>query len=193
MAFPNDQLFLDRFIAFNKGRYIDEPAFVSKLDTLTLETIEFSNFRKVEVEPGVIAHLVDVNSTGVLTGVDQQYLPADYTKNGPASLEEPDPVAMDELERKGVQGIFFLGLSPEDTVGAVLVYNGNKTLENIKAIVKEKCLFELTDADITIDEDLTLVTIDSRTIGGVLQVVEGLYDDIPRFNGQFRYDGTISY
>jgi len=193
MAFPNDQLFLDRFIAFNKRRYVDEPAFVSKLNSLTLDTIQFSNFRKVEIEPGVVAHLVDVDSAGILTGDGQQYLPADYVKNGPAELEEPDPVAMDALERKGVQGIFFLGVSPEDTVGAVLVYNGKKTPENIKAIVMEKCYFELTDADITIDEDLTLVTIDSRTIGGVLQVVEGLYDDIPRYNGQFRYDGTISY
>jgi hypothetical protein len=193
MAFPNDQLFLDRFIAFNKTRYIDEPNFVSKLNALTLDTIQFSNFRKVEIEPGVMAHLVDVDAANVLTGDDQQYFPADYAKNGPALLEEPDPVAMDELERKGVQGIFFLGLSPEDTVGAVLVYNGSKTPENIKAIVKEKCLFELTDADIQIDAGLTLVTIDSRTIGGVLQVVEGLYDDVPRFNGQFRYDGTISY
>ena len=193
MAFPNDQLFLDRFIAFNKGRYADEPSFVAKLNSLTLDTIEFSNFRKMEVQPGVIAHLVDVDSAGILTGDAQQYLPADYVENGPAELEEPDPVAMDALERKGVQGIFFLGVSPEDTVGAVLVYNGKKSLENIKAIVKEKCYFDLTDADITVSEDLTLVTIDSHTIGGVLQVVEGLYDDIPRFNGQFRYDGTISY
>lgn len=193
MSFPNDQLFLNRFVSFNKNRYQSEPDFVAKLDTLTLETIQFSNFRKVEVEPGVAAHLVDVEAAGVLTGDGQQYLPADYTKNGPAALEEEDPVAMDELEIKGVQGIFFLGVSAEETVGAVLVYNGKKTLENIKTLVKEKCYFDLTDEDITVSEDLTLVTIDSRTIGGILQVVEGLYDDIPRYNGQFRYDGTISY
>lgn len=193
MAFPNDQLFLDRFIAFNKQRYADEPEFVARLQALTLSTIAFSNFRAVEVEPGVTAHFFDVDSANLLTGDDQQYLPADYAKNGTAELVEPDPVEQSVLERKSTQGIYFLGVSAEDSVGAVLVYNGQKTVENIKTLVKENCYFELTDEEIVVNEGMTMVTIDSRTIGGILQVVEGLYDDLPRFNGQFRYDGTISY
>jgi len=193
MAFPNDQLFLDRFISYNKERYKDEPTFVQALSALTLSTISFTNFRKVDVGGGQFAHLVDVDSPGLLTGDDQQYLPADYVENGPAQMEEPDPVDLETLKRKGVQGIYFLGVSAEETVGAVLVYNGQKTVENIKALVKEHCYFELADDEITVDQDVTFVTIDSRTITGVVQVVESLYDDVPRFNGQFRYDGTISY
>ena len=193
MAFPNDQLFLNRFIAFNKSRYADNPDFVAQLNALTLDKISFTNFRTVEVEPGVIAHLYDVDSPNLLTGDDQRYLPADYVKNGTAQLAEPDPVELSVLQAKAVQGIFFLGTGPEDSVGAVLVYNGFRTAENIKALVKENCFFELAGSDIVVNEDLTLVTIDSPTIGGILQVVEGLYDDVPRFNGQYRYDGTISY
>lgn len=193
MAFANDQLFLNRFIAFNKQRYEGDPEFVSKLDGLTLSTINFSNFRVEEVEPGVTAHFFDVDSPQLLTGDNQQYLPADYAVNGTAQMAEPDPVELTDLQRKGVQGIYFLGVSAEDKVGAVLVYNGQKTVQNIKDLVKENCYFELTDEEIAVDEGLTLVTIDSHTIGGILQVVESLYDDVPRYNGQFRYDGTISY
>lgn len=193
MAFPNDQLFLDRFVAYNKRRYKDDPVFVDKLNALTLQTIQFSNFRKVELENGVTAHLVDVNSENILHGVNQKYIPADFVKHGPAELEEKDPLSKDDLERKGVQGIYFLGVGADDNVGAVLVYNGSKNLENIKALVMEKCYFELTDEDIKVSEDLTLVTIDSKTIVGVLQVVESLYDDSPRYNGQYSYNGTLSY
>lgn len=193
MAFPNDQLFLDRFIAFNKRRYADEPEFVEKLNNLSLQNTIFSNFRELEVEPGVIARVVDVDVANVLTGDDQQYLPADYVKDGTAELQEPDPLSLAELKQKGTPGIYFLGVSAEETVGAVLVYNGKLTVETIKTLVKENCYFDLADEDIEVNEDRTLVTLDSRTIVGVLQVVEGLYDDIPRYNGQFRYDGTISY
>lgn len=191
MALPNDQLFLDRFIAFNTNRYKDEQRIVDVLTSLTLDNIEFSNFRKVTLESGDVRHLVDVDSTSKLTGDDQEYTPADYVKNKTATLVEPDPLELDALKRKGVQGIYFLGLSAEETVGAVLVYNGSKTIENIKAQIKEKCLYELSDSDIIVAEDLTFVTIDSRTITGVVEVVESLYDDIPRYNGQFRADGTI--
>lgn len=190
MALPNDKLFLDRFIAYNTDRYKDEQHIVDVLSGLTLDNIAFSNYRKVTLESGESRHLVDVDHIQ-LTGDDQEYTPADYAKNEVATLVEPDPLELDALKQKGVQGIYFLGLSAEETVGAVLVYNGSKTIENIKAQIKEKCLYDLSDSDITVAEDLTFVTIDSRTIIGIVQVVEGLYDDIPRYNGQFRADGSI--
>lgn len=192
MALPNQQLFLDRFIAFNKRRYSDDPQFVAELSALTLDKITFSNFREVELGGGVTAHYFDVDSA-TFEGVDQRFLPADYAKNGPAQLEDETPMLKEDLETKTVQGIYFLGTSEADSVGAVLVLNGQVNPTNIKAIVKEKCFFDLKDEEITVSEDLTTVTIDSQTIEGVLQVVECLYDGLARFNGQYRYNGEITY
>jgi len=193
MAFPNDELFLERFIAYNIRRYSSDPEFVAKLQTLTLTNTTFFNFRKVQLATGGVAHYVDVNSPGILEGIDQQYLPADYTKHGPSEIEDEVPFLKEDLEVKTVQGVYFLGTSKEDSVGAVVMLNGHVNAAELKALVKEKCLFVLQDNEIVVSNDMTYVTIDSRTINGVLKVVESLYDGVPRYNGVFRHDGTITY
>lgn len=193
MAFPIDQLFLDRFIAYNKVRYKDEPSFVAKLESLTLQTIQFTNFRKEDTGDGKSAHLVDVNSPGILTGVNQKYLPARYGIDGVAELQEETPVTMEELQQKSVEGIYLLALGADETSVALLVHKGDKTLENIKALLKEKCLFDLTDDQITVSGNMSGALIDSRTIVGEIGIVESLFDEIARYDGQYRYDGTISY
>lgn len=191
MALPNDQLFLDRFIAVNKRRFANDPAFVAKLSALTLDKVTFSNFRKVQVSAGVVAHLYDVDSPKLFRGVDQRFMPANYATNGPSELAEPNALIMDDLIRRDVEGIYLLGASKPAAVGAVLVLKGHRTFEKIHGLIKDKCLFVLQDNEINVSEDLTTVTIDSHTIGGVLQVVESLYDEFPRYNGQFRYDGAV--
>lgn len=193
MAFPNDELFLERFIAYNKRRYSSNPEFVAQLSSLTLSNTTFFNFRKVQSPTGEIAHYVDVDSPAILVGSDQQYLPADYAKHGPAELVDETPYVKDELEVKLIQGVYFLGTSEQDSVGAVVMLQGQVNITALKELIKEKCLFVLKDSEIIVSEDLTFVTIDSRTIGGVLQIVESLYDGVNRYNGVFRYDGTITY
>lgn len=193
MAFPNDELFLERFIAYNKQRYSSNPEFVAKLSSLTLSNTTFFNFRKVPIPGGGIAHFVDVDSPSILEGVDQEYLPADYAKHGPSKLEDETPFVKDDLKVKTVQGIYFLGTSEQDSVGAVVMLSGQVNPANLKQIIKEKCFFELKDSEIVVNQDMTMVTIDSRTITGVLQIVESLFDGIPRYNGVFRHDGTIAY
>lgn len=193
MAFPNDELFLERFIAYNKRRYSSNPEFVAKLSTLTLANTTFFNFRKVQGPGSVVVHYVDVDSPAILVGTDQQYLPADYTKHGPAELVDEAPYVKDDLQIKTVQGVYFLGTSEEDSVGAVVMLQGQVNVPALKQLIQEKCLFILKDSEITVSEDMTFVTIDSRTIAGVVQVVESLYDGVNRYNGVFRYDGTITY
>jgi len=193
MAFPNDELFLERFIAYNKRRYSSNPEFVAQLSSLTLSNTTFYNFRKVKLPSGEFAHFVDVDSPEILQGVDQQYLPADYAKHGPAELVDETPYIKDDLQVKTIQGVYFLGTSEEDSVGAVVMLQGQVSIVNLKKLIKEKCHFILQDSEITVSQDMTFVTIDSRTIGGVVQVVESLYDGVPRYNGVFRHDGTITY
>jgi len=193
MAFPNDELFLERFIAYNKRRYSSNPEFVAQLSSLTLSNTTFFNFRKVKLPSGEFAHFVDVDSPEILQGVDQQYLPADYALHGPALLVDETPYIKDDLQVKTIQGVYFLGTSEEDSVGAVVMLQGQVSVAKLKQVIKEKCQFILQDSEITVSQDLTFVTIDSRTIGGVVQVVESLYDGVPRYNGVFRHDGTITY
>lgn len=193
MAFPNDQLFLDRFISFNKERYKTEPDFVAELDALTLGSIAFSNFRKEVQVNGDVHHLVDVRSPGLLRGKDQSYMPADYAIDGTAQLVDEIVRPKEELEEQLTEGVYFLGVSAEEHIGAILVYKGKKTVERIKDLVKSKCYFDLADNEITVSEDMTTIAIDSRTITGLLDVIESLYDDLPRYNGRYRYDGVITY
>jgi len=79
-------------------------------------------------------------------------------------------------------------------VGALLVEKGEKNVENILRLVKGKCLYDLEVSDISIDEDISQVTIDSVTITGSLQVVESLGDiNEATYDGTFIFDGTLTF
>lgn len=194
MASPNEQLFLDRFIAYNQDRYKDEPTFVNALTALTLGQVTFSNFRKAD-NAGIITYLVDVDSPSLFTGVDQKYQPADYTANGPANLIEPTPLALADLQAKTVQGIYLLSGEGDSVSGAVLVSNGSKNTETVLQIIKNSCKYVLVDEEITIDQQVTLATIDSHTVVGTLTIVEsngGIITDAIH-DGTYLHDGTLTY
>lgn len=194
MAFPNEQLFLDRFIAYNQDRYKDEPTFVNALTALTLGQVTFSNFRKAD-NAGIITYLVDVDSPSLFTGVDQKYQPADYTANGPANLIEPTPLALADLQAKTVQGIYLLSGGGDSVSGAVLVSKGSKDAATVLQIIKNSCKYVLADEEISIDQPVTLVTIDSHTVVGTLTIVEsngGVITDAIH-DGTYLHDGTLTY
>lgn len=191
MAYPNEQLFLDRFIAYNQDRYKDEQNFVNALTALTIGQVTFTNFRKTD-DAGIVTYLVDMASPSLFTAADQKYQPADYVANGPANLIEPTPLALADLKTKAVQGIYLLSGEGDSVSGAVLVRNGFKTAEVVLQIVKDSCKFDLTDPEITIDELVTTATIDSHTVVGSLVVVE-MDEQIPLHDGTYLHDGTITY
>lgn len=192
MASPNEQLFLDRFIAYNQDRYKDEQNFVNALAALTLGQVTFSNFRKTDTA-GVITYLVDVDSPRLFTGVDQKYQPADYVANGPANLIEPTPLALADLKTKAVQGIYLLSGEGDSVSGAVLVRNGSKTAEVVLQIIKDSCKFELADEEISIDQLVATAVIDSHTVVGTLTIVEANPTGTPKYDGTYKHDGTIKY
>lgn len=189
MAFPNEQLFLDRFIAYNQDRYKDEPDFVTVLGTLTLGNALFTNFRK-STNAGVISYLVDVDAPDKFIGVDQKYTPADYIKQEVCTLIEPGALTLANLQIKRVQGIYLLSGEGGSNTGVVLVPQGQKTATVVRGLVKAGCLYNLTDAQVTINAGVTTVTIDSRTVVGSLTVVE-MAD--PIHDGTYLHDGTLTY
>jgi hypothetical protein len=192
MASPNEQLFLDRFIAYNQDRYKDEQNFVNALGSLTIGQVTFTNFRKTNTA-GVITYLVDVDSPQLFTGVDQKYQPADYVANGPANLIDPTPLALADLKTKAVQGIYLLSGEGDSVSGAVLVRDGFKTAEVVLQIIKDSCLYVLSDEEISIDQLVTSATIDSHTVVGTLTIVEANPTGTPKYDGTYKYDGTIKY
>jgi len=194
MAFPNQQLFLDRFIAYNKNRYKDDPYLVKAFSNLTLSDIAFTNPRK-EVEDGVTKHVTDVDAPGVFTGVNQRYIPADYSLHGVAQLVSENPLALAQLRLELEAGVYWLRTDEDGSqVGALLVEKGEKNVENILRLVKGKCLYDLEVSDISIDADISQVTIDSVTIVGFLQVVESLGDiNEAVYDGTFIFDGTLTF
>jgi len=189
MAFPNEQLFLDRFIAYNQDRYKDEPDFVNVLGSLTLGTALFTNFRK-SVNAGTTSYLVDVDSPNQFVGVDQKYTPADYIVNEVSTLIDPDPLTLANLQIQSTQGIYLLSGEGGSNTGAVLVPQGQKTAAKVRALVKAGCLYNLVDAEIGINAGVTTVTIDSHTVVGTLTVVE-MAD--PIHDGTYLHDGTLTY
>lgn len=188
MTIPNKQLFLDRFIEYNVLRYQDNPSLVAMFQGLTLDKVTLTNFRETSTEEGSITHIYDIDMPGVFTGKNQLFYPADYILHNVTNFEEDLPVEdIEELEHKGTPGIYLV----ESLGGRLLVLNGKKNSETIIDLIKEKCKYILSDDQIIVGEDTSTVVIKAETILGFVSVVEGLYDDIPRFNGQFRFDGTV--
>jgi hypothetical protein len=194
MAFPNQQLFLDRFIAYNKNRYKDDPEIVEALNALQLGAVTFLNPRKETVD-GVTQHLTDLNVPGVLTAVNQRFIPADYPLHGVAQLVSENPLVMADLQLEMEAGVYWLRTDEDGSkVGALLVAHGEKTEANVLSLIKGKCLFDLQDSEITVNDDVTQVAIDSPTITGLLAVVESLGDITEAvYNGDFAFDGTLTY
>lgn len=195
MAFPNRQLFLERFIAYNKVRYKDEPKFVETLDKLQLSAIEFTNPRE-EFAPGQPPkHLVDMAVPGVLTALNQRFIPADFPDHGVADLVTPTPFAPEDLPKETVTGIYWLLTGEgEEKKGSVLVAKGSKAKETIISLIQEKCIFDLQPSEITVSDDLSTATIKSSTILGLLTVVESIGDlEEAIFNGDYIFDGTLTF
>jgi hypothetical protein len=192
MDIPNYELFLKRFIEVNVEVYKDDPAFVAQLNALTLDTLVITNLRKADLE-GKVYHTVDVEKVGLLKGFDQHYYPADYVEHHAAKLEDPEPKTVEVLQTRTLPGVYLVLVNETDHKSALLVNHGEKTIEALTALVKAKSKVVLTDEQITVSEDLSTVTIDSPTVIGLLQVYESIYDELPRWNGEYVYDGTLTY
>lgn len=192
MDIPNYELFLKRFIDVNTEVYKDDPGFVAELNALTLSTLLITNLRKSDIE-GKIVHTVDVEKPGLLKGFDQHYYPADYVKHNAATLQDPEPKTVDVLQTRTLPGIYLVLITENEEVNAILVNQGEKNVQTLIDLVKAKSKVVLTDDQITVSEDLATVSIDSPTVIGMLQVYESIYDDLPRWNGEYVYDGTLTY
>ena len=194
MSFPNDQFFLDRFVAFNQDRYQDEPSFVASLGSLTLGEVVFTNRRKNSKEDGTPFYLVDMNASRVFKAFDQEYTPGDVVVSKALSLVDEDPVASDVIAQRFVPGFYLLQGENNTTSGVVLVKHGELNAPNILALIKAGTLYALEDTDITLSTDLLTATIDSHTLIGTLSVIESSnVDGAAYYDGTYLYDGTITY
>lgn len=188
MAIENNQLFLDRFIEVNVERYKDNPALVTMFQNLTLGQIIFSNYRETVLESGQVAHLYDMEVPGVFIARNQMYYPAEYEVHHVTTITKKE-VPVEDLNKQGEQGVY----TDVSGNGVAVVLKGDLDVPTIKALIKDKCAYNISDDEITVNQALDTVTIRTHTVLGVLSVVESLYDGIQRYNGQFRYNGDIKY
>ena len=194
MAFPNQQLFLERFVATNKVRYSDKPQFVAYLDQLSLDAITFSNPRTETLPSGEVKHLTDMAVPGVFNALNQKYTPGNYPDHGVAVLVSPTPVSAEDLPLERTPGIYWqLTGVGEEKQGAVLLFKDGVDEPTIIALIQDNCLFDLQEADITVAVDLSTVTINSPTIVGSLVVVEMVDTPEAIHDGTYLHDGTITY
>lgn len=191
MALQSEELFLKRFVEYNKERYQANPRFVAALDKLKADDIVFSNFRRSGDTVDTYTYLVDVDSPNLFEGDDQRYLPARFTEDGVAVLVEPEKLTAEELHLKATPGIYRLTSADNTTVGAVLVKRGQRNNVTVISLLQGNTLFEIDPSDIVIEDDLSSVNIDNTMIVSKLMVIESKYDDFPRFNGQYRANGSV--
>lgn len=187
MAIPSNQLFLDRFIEYNSERYKDNPSLVAMFQGLTLDKVELTNLRETTLENGKPANLFDIKAPGVFTGKNQMFYPADYLLHNVADISKDEPVTLEDLPAKDTPGVYKV----LPTGGSALMLKGGKTEVGIKTLIEVKALYDITDAQITINPDLSSLTIKSPTIVGTLYVTESMFDDLLRYNGKHRADGSV--
>jgi len=188
MAIPNQQLVLDKFIEVNVERYADKPALVQMFQTLTLGDIVITNGKRVTGPQGQVAVSYDIEKAGVFTSKNQMFYAADVAIHDVMQWTANTPVAVDDLPKQ-TEGLYL------DTEGKahIVVMKGKKEAEHVLDVFMAGALYEIGNDDTEVSPETFAVTVDGLNIIGAIETTESLYDDIPRYNGQFRYDGTIRY
>lgn len=194
MALAHEKLLLDRFVEYNKRRYSEEPAFVAVLEALIVEDNLFSNYRKVIVpETNLTRYLVDVIKEGSFKALDQIYTPGELLNDLITTKVETAPLTLEELKQKQQAGIYYL--EEEGGVKPVLLVNeGEKTLADATTAILSSSNYDIPSDDITVNEDISKVFVDSVIILGELEIVESeIASDQAFYDGTYEYDGEVSY
>lgn len=194
MALSNDQLFLDRFVSYNRKRYSQEPDFVAKLDALTIDDVSFSNYRRnVDQVTGAVEMLVDIRSFPAnFNAKDQRYVPADFLADVVSEVVDRTPQTEEQLKEKTVEGVYVLQGEEETTSGVILVAFGMRQEAHIQQLIKDGSLYEITNDEISFDGTLEKAFVNSNTIIGEFTIIEANQLQA-RYDGSHIHDGSIKY
>lgn len=179
MKIPNMQLFLDRFISVNRVRYKDYPSVIAILNTLTLDNVIFSAVRNSFDEFGELVRTVDMYVPKVMKAMNQSWLPAYYTTPRITQMVTEEVQLETELEFLTKPGFYFYKDQYESVLGCVVVGEGVDIADApavIKQLVQDKNLYQIETNEITIQQNLSTVLVDSPTIYQPLKVVLPLGD-----------------
>lgn len=170
MKIPNLQLFLDRFISYNKERYKDNVRVMALLNRLKLEDITFSNPRTNASGPEIV-RTVDMTVPKVMIAKDQSWIPADFDHPLVTASVSTTVLKEEDLEHQDVPGLYFY--DDNGVTKPVIVYpiGAGSALDSVQGVVKSSCLYELLDSQITLSNDESMVSIDSPTIYHTLKAV----------------------
>lgn len=177
MKIPNLQLFLDRFISYNKDRYKNNVRVMALLNRLKLEDITFSNTR-TDSSSGEVVRTVDMAIPKVMVAKDQSWIPADYDHPLVSQAASTTVVPEEDLEHLDIPGLYFY--QDGSVTKPVIVYplGSGDALDSIRAVVKSSCLYDLLDTQISINNDETVVTVDSPTVYHAMKAVLMVKDPV---------------
>lgn len=189
------QLFLNRFLLVNKQRYADNAPMMAVLNNLTLDQVDFSNWRSTQIPDGPIQQTVDMILNNKVTGEDQTYYALDYASPLVSNPTDGTPVAEADLTKKTVTGLYFYNDTNFDPVRiacAVVVRVKNDLYTEGLETLRASCLFELADDEIIKIGDGSSVMVNTKTFADTIKI---LASELVAFiyDGTYTYDGTLTY
>ena len=177
MKIPNMQLFLDRFISVNRDRYKNAPAVITILDSLTLETVIFSEIRTTVDESGNLVRTVDIYVPKVMKAMNQSWLPAYYTTPRITDMVTQDVQVENSLINLTVPGIYFYQDRNKIQQGCLVVPANIEELDIPQYVVSMVLLanqYQINDTQLAVAADFSTVIIDTPTIYQNLKLVLSL-------------------
>lgn len=186
------KLFLDRFMLCNKERYKNDPAAMNVLNNMTLEQINFNNWRVGQVG-NATQMTVDMEVPKRLEAIDQQYFPLDFASPLVMTPTDATPVLESDLPQKGT-GVYYYNdttVTPNRLAVAVVVRVKDDLIDEAIVVVKAACKFDLEPGELSPVSDSQL-SVQTKTFVDVIKVLASevtvfLYD------GTLLYDGTATY
>lgn len=167
-----EQLFLDKFVEYNKTRYADDPVMLPLFKNLTLDEIVISD---LDSSGPVIQSATVSSANRNFRGIEQSWTPADLNSVNAFTLVNPGAplTSFAEVGKQTVAGVY--AYTSGSDVFPALALPADTTPENreaaVRALFQSSYKYIITDAELTVSELNVSVTTNSYTRGTVLHTL----------------------
>lgn len=179
---PSSSLFLKTFLETNRRLYAEDPGVMKMLDGVTEDNIVFSKLKTKTCEEGLTIVECDLKSNGKVVGIKQSWTPGDYSSDL-AFVITDQPISTEDLLLINSVGLFEVVDNVSNHSGLVLIAPLKETQEQTDfcaaRLIDGFCKYDLVDDDISIEEDIIVVS-DPTVMGRIgLRVVTMEVKEIP--------------
>lgn len=189
------ELFFNRFMLVNKERYKDDPKAMAILNSLTLEELDFANWRAAANENSQTVQMtVDLDSLNKLTATNQSYYTLDFASPLVSTPTDSAPVAEADLAQKGT-GLYLYNdtsVTPNRLACAVVIYNPTDLYSEAVTLIKASCKFEIATEEISEVGSAAGATVSTKTFNDVIKILASQITTF-LYDGTLLYDGSATY